>query len=54
MIIPSVCLEYPLRPDYLAQLVLPQDLTLREAQRLCEFIRTLVIDGSEANRGVKP
>ncbi len=38
----SLCFEYPLRPDYLAQLVLPRDMTKSEADRLCALIRSLV------------
>lgn len=37
----SVCNDYPLRPDYLAQVVVPQDMTEREAERLCEFIKAM-------------
>lgn len=33
--------EFPLRPDFTAQLVLPLDLTEAEAMRLCAMIRTL-------------
>jgi hypothetical protein len=44
----STCYEYPLRPDYLAQLVLPREITVIEAARLCDFIRTLVIEPSTA------
>jgi len=39
----SLCYEYPLRPNYLVQLVLPRDLTVSEAARLCGFIRALII-----------
>ena len=35
--------EFPLRPDCVAQLVLPGDLTKREADRLCAMIQTLPI-----------
>jgi hypothetical protein len=38
----SLCYDYPLRPDYLVQLVIPRDLTQREADRLCEFIQATV------------
>lgn len=39
----SLCLDFPLRPDYLVQLVLPRDMTVKETARLCEFIRTLAL-----------
>lgn len=39
---PSICNDFPLRPDYLAQIVVPRDMTEREAERLCEFIKSLV------------
>lgn len=35
--------EYPLRPGYAAQLVLPTDLIVREAVKLGEFILTLAV-----------
>lgn len=38
---PSICNDYPLRPDYLAQVVVPRDMTELEAERLCAFIKTL-------------
>ncbi len=40
---PSLCYAYPMRPDFLAQLVVPRDLSAAEAKRLCAFIETLVI-----------
>lgn len=38
---PRCCYEYPLRPNFLAQAVLPRNLTSQEAARLCAFIMTL-------------
>lgn len=35
---------FPLRQDFLAQLVLPRDMKLEEAQRLCAFVRALAVD----------
>lgn len=35
---------FPLRQDFLAQLVLPRDMRNDEANRLCAFIRTLASD----------
>lgn len=39
---------FPLRSDFLAQLVLPRDMKTIEAQRLCAFIRALASDFSPA------
>lgn len=38
-----MCFEYPLRrhPMFMAQVVLPLDLTAQESERLCAFIKTL-------------
>lgn len=38
--------NYPLRPDFLVQVVLPRDLKADEAKRLCAFIGTLAVDFS--------
>lgn len=35
---------FPMRSDFLAQLVLPRDMKTAEAQRLCAFIRALAAD----------
>jgi hypothetical protein len=40
--------KYQLRPDWSVSLVLPADLTAREAGRLSEFIKTLPFDAPEA------
>jgi hypothetical protein len=41
----GLCYEYPLRRDhsctFMAQVVLPRDLTTNDAERLCAFIMTL-------------
>ncbi len=37
-------LSYPLRPDFLAQVVIPRDLTVEEARRLGAFLMTLAAD----------
>ncbi len=37
-------LNYPLRPDFLAQVVIPRDLTSEEARRLGAFLLTLAAD----------
>jgi hypothetical protein len=40
----SMALEYPLRYNLLAQVVLPRDLTVEEAQRMGAFLLTLAVD----------
>jgi hypothetical protein len=37
-------LSFPLRPDFLAQVVVPRDLTVAEAKRLSAFLLTLASD----------
>jgi hypothetical protein len=37
-------LSFPLRPDFLAQVVIPRDLTAEEARRLGAFLLTLATD----------
>jgi hypothetical protein len=37
----AICYNFPLRPGYLAQAVLPRDLTKEEAARLCAFLMSL-------------
>jgi len=41
---PSLVMNYPLRDNFMAQVVLPRNLTTEEARRLCAFIRTLAAD----------
>lgn len=39
----SLCLPFPMREGkYLAQIVIPRDMTKAEAERLCAFIRSLI------------
>lgn len=40
----GMSLEYPLRPDLLAQVVVPRDLTVEEARRMGAFLVTLAVD----------
>ncbi len=40
----EISLEYPLRPDLLAQVVIPRDLTVEEARRMGAFLVTLAVD----------
>lgn len=42
-------LSFPLRPDFLAQVVIPRDLTVEEAKRLGAFVLTLATDFKIAN-----
>jgi len=37
----NLVMPFPLRPNYLAQVVIPRDMTNDEAERLCAFIRAL-------------
>jgi hypothetical protein len=39
----NLALPFPLRPGYLAQVVIPRDMTKAEASRLCAFIQTLAL-----------
>ena len=39
----SLMLPFPLRPAFLAQLIIPRDLSQDEANRLCAFIQALAI-----------
>jgi hypothetical protein len=41
---PGITLEYPLRPDLLAQVMVPRDLTVEEAKRMGAFLVTLAVD----------
>lgn len=49
----SLCLPFPLRPDYEVQIVIPRDMTKAEAERLCAFIMALAapITGLGAKEG---
>lgn len=47
----SMALEYPLRADLLAQVVVPRDLTVEEAQRMAAFLLTLAVDFRPAPAG---
>jgi hypothetical protein len=40
----DIALAYPLRPDLLAQVVVPRDLTVEEARRMGAFLVTLAVD----------
>lgn len=40
----SLAMPFPLRPTFLAQIVIPRDLTKDEAMRLCTFIQALAQD----------
>jgi hypothetical protein len=40
----SLAMNYPLRENFVAQVVLPRNMTGDEARKLCAFIRTLAVD----------
>lgn len=40
----GIALEYPLRPEQSAQVVVPRDLTMDEARRMGAFLLTLAVD----------
>ena len=40
----NLAMPFPLRPGYLAQVVIPRDMKKTEAARLCAFIMTLAVD----------
>ena len=47
----AICHQYPMRGgSYLAQLVVPTDLSPDEANRLCEFVRSLVVPEGQRKR----
>lgn len=37
----SLCMPFPLRPNFMAQVIIPRDMTKAEADRLCNLIMTL-------------
>jgi hypothetical protein len=37
----AITFDYPLRSDYVAQLVLPRDLSAEEAEKLCAFVQLM-------------
>lgn len=39
----SLCLDFPLRPDFMAQVVVPKDMTSAEAKRLRGFLLSLAV-----------
>ena len=51
LVLPGLSLSYPLRPDFLAQVVIPRDLTAEEARRLGAFLLTLAADFRPAGFG---
>jgi hypothetical protein len=40
----GISLDFPLRDDFLAQVIVPRDLKVNEARRLCAFVMTLAGD----------
>ena len=47
----GIALDYPLRPDLLAQVVVPRDLTVEEAHRMGAFLVTLAVDFKPSSSG---
>jgi hypothetical protein len=47
----EIALHYPLRPELLAQVVVPRDLTVEEARRMGAFLVTLAVDFRPAPAG---
>jgi hypothetical protein len=47
----GIALAYPLRPDLLAEVVVPRDLTVEEARRMGAFLVTLAVDFKPAPSG---
>lgn len=47
----DISLQYPLRPDLLAHVVVPRDLTVEEARRMGAFLVTLAVDFRPAPAG---
>ncbi len=37
----GLALPYPMAPDFMAQVVVPRDMTDHEARKLCAFVMTL-------------
>ena len=37
----ALVLPFPIRPKYLAQIVVPRDMTKQEADRLCAFVMSV-------------
>jgi len=46
---PGLSLEFPMRPDFLAQIVVPRDMNTLEAKRLSRFILSLAHDAPEGD-----
>jgi hypothetical protein len=44
--VPTLCLDFPLRSDFLVQIVIPREMYEYEAKRLCAFIMTLALKGA--------
>jgi hypothetical protein len=40
----SVSLSFPIRPDFMAQFILPKDMTTKEAKKLAAYFEVLAID----------
>lgn len=51
IVTPGLSLEFPMRPDFLAQVVIPRDMKVDEAKRLSRFILTLALDFQPNDNG---
>jgi hypothetical protein len=40
----GLVLDFPIRPEFTAQVVIPRDIKLDEARRLCAFLSTIAVD----------
>lgn len=44
---------FPVRPNFMAQLVIPRDMTKAEADRLCAFVMSLAASSPPAMQAQK-
>lgn len=45
----NLTLPFPMRERYLAQLVVPDDMTKDEADRLCAFVMSIAVPENESD-----
>jgi hypothetical protein len=50
----ALAVPFPLRPDFLAEVVVPKDMTALEARRLCAMLLTLAHDAARGREGGEP
>ena len=46
----SLCMPFPIRSGFTAQVVIPRDMTKAESERLCAFIMALAVSTSSEVR----